>query len=107
MSDWKIEIPLNDDYEMFYDVDENVPENFKFINISEYDKYYNHMDKVNVGVEIPHLMNWKEKQKYWKNKDREFGSTIKAKKNPLKWEQAKRRSESMKHIKSYKLFENL
>jgi len=63
-----------------------------------------------------HLMNYKEKDKYFQKygKPRGFGSDLKAKKNPLEWEQAKRLSESKLNetvqpesfIKSFKLYEN-
>jgi len=48
-----------------------------------------------------HLMNAKEKELYYKKhgKPTGFGSTLKANKNPLKWEQAKRTSES--YVKTF------
>jgi len=62
-----------------------------------------------VGMKV-HIMNAKEKIAYYKKhgKAKGFGShkTSWDSKNPIAWRQAKLRSEKMKHIKSFKLFES-
>jgi len=53
-----------------------------------------------------HLMNFKEKEQYYKKygKPKGFGSDLKSKKNPIWWEQAKRTSENL--IITFEKFNN-
>lgn len=101
--EWTIEILLkNDKINRDFEIGESI-----FIPINQYSNYYNGIDKENKNKNIPHLMNTKEKEIFYKNnRPKDFGSDLKSKKNPIEWEQAKRLSENILSYKDYLILEN-
>jgi len=98
--DWKIEIVDIGGVNKYYS-NREYPE--KIVPLSDYlgsDK------RSEEEVKAPHLMNPKEKEEYWKkNRLTDWGSELKAKKNPIWWEQAKRTSENVLSFDSYLILE--
>ena len=87
--EWKVEVLIDEEQDMRdgYHYDSNAP--VEYISVPEY-KMSKERDEEE--LEIPHLMNWKEKQELKKKGwGKGFGSDITAwdGKNPLAWRQAK------------------
>jgi len=104
---WKIEIYTGDEIKNKWknDINQDIEGNFTSNNsiIIPINQYNGSEDPPEEEI-ILHNLNWKERERLKKQGKinlKGWGSDLKAKRNPLEWEQAKRTSESMKYLKYF------